>query len=794
MMRPTNLKTEPRNQNKVGTIFVTVKSILTLVIVCIAAASNAGYAAENSSSTSATSGSGASHSKTKVSAPDASKPNTTEPSASVVPSFRRDVMPVFFRAGCNAGTCHGSARGKDGYMLSLFGYDTAGDYFRTVEEIPGRRVNSALPSESLLLLKATGAVPHTGGKLFERDSDLANTLRNWIRAGAPDDVGDVPDVAGIAVSQPSLVFDKAGKSMDLRVTATYADGSTRDVTDLALFGTNNPSVADIDSEGGVTAKGPGDTTVFARFSRFTVGAEVIVLPPSEGFAWPNPPENNFIDGHVFARLQKLRIAPSELCDDETFLRRVTLDLAARPPTVQEYEAFMADTSTDKRSRKIDALLASEDFTDYLTALWGELCRINSHDYTGRGDSHKPANAFNAWLRHQVAEDRPFDEVVADMATAVGSTNVDGQTGLYTMLIKDYQLDPKVLAADFSQLFLGVRMQCAECHNHPFDRWTMDDYYGFVSFFSCVKRKSGSDSRDRRVIFDPSAPPAKHALDGRLMPAKLLGEVEPVGGEGDPRRALAAWIKDPANDLFNRNIVNRLWAHLFGVGIVDPIDDFRATNPPANGPLLDALAERFVKHGRRIRPIVRDICNSRVYQLSIEPTPSGRDDQRQFSHAQLRRLRADVLLDSIVAVTGVPRSLPRAPTGTKAINYINRNHNLATGDFVLDTFGQSPRKTVCACDTRTEPSLSQVMHLLVGDTSGPSVHKAATKDGVLKSIVESESTPEGVIEAIFIRVLSRRPTKDELETMLQIVADGQAPAVYEDIFAGLIDSSEFLFNH
>jgi len=715
-----------------------------------------------------------------------------EPAAA--PSFRQDVMPVFFRAGCNAGTCHGSARGKDGFMLSLFGYDPSGDYRRIVSEMPGRRVNTAVPEQSLLLLKATGKVSHTGGKLFDRDSDVYATLQNWIAAGATDDVGQVADVAGISVSDTSLLFDKAGGESGLRVKARYTDGSTRDVTALALFGTNNPSVAEIDPTGRVTAKAAGDTTVFARFSRFTIGAEVIVLADDPGFVWPAPPENNFIDRLVFERLQKLRIAPSETCDDETFLRRVTLDLAARPPTVEEYHAFMNDGAADKRAKKIDTLLASEDFTDYYTGLWAELCRVASMDYTGRADSHKPANAFVAWFREQVAADRPFDEVVADMATAVGSTNIDGQTGLYTMLIHNYNLDPKVMAADFSQLFLGVRMQCAECHNHPFDRWTMDDYYGFVSFFTCVKRKKGSDGRDRRVIFDPTAAPAKHAVDGRPVPAKLLGVVEPVAGEGDPRRALAAWIRDPGNDLFNRNIVNRLWAHLFGVGIVDPVDDFRATNPPANGPLLDGLAARFAEHGRRIRPLIRDICNSRVYQLSAEPTPSAVGDQRQFSHAMLRRLRADVLLDSIVAVTGVPRSLPKAPKGTKAINYINRGYGYhATGDYVLDTFGQSARKTVCACDTKTNPSLPQVMHLLVGDTVGPRIHTAAT-NGVLKQIIDEHSSPESVIEAIFIRALSRRPTAVEMETMLQVATDGGSPTGYEDIFAGLLGSSEFLFNH
>ena len=361
--------------------FVSVKTIMALLVAALASAAHAVSAADPADGTPAT-------------------------GALAVPSFRRDVMPIFFRAGCNAGTCHGSARGKDGFMLSLFGYDPAGDYFRTVEEIPGRRVNTSVPAASLLVLKATGAVSHTGGKLFERDSELAKTLLAWIAAGAPNDVGSVPEVTSISLPKRSVVFKSIGQQGSARVTASYSDGTTRDVTDLALFASNNASVADIDKKGRVTAKGPGDTTVFARFNRFTIGAEVIVLPSAEGFVWPTPPENNFIDRLVFERLEKLRIVPAELCDDETFLRRITLDLAARPPTVEEYAAFMADNAADKRSRKIDVLLASDDFTDYLTGIWAELFRVKSIDYTGRGDSHKPANAFVAWLREQVAADRP----------------------------------------------------------------------------------------------------------------------------------------------------------------------------------------------------------------------------------------------------------------------------------------------------------------------------------------------------------------------------------------------------
>lgn len=715
-----------------------------------------------------------------------------EPSAT--PSFRRDVMPIFFRAGCNAGTCHGSARGKDGFMLSLFGYDPAGDYRRTVEEMPGRRVNAAIPTESLLWLKATGAVPHTGGKLFDKDSDLSETLLAWIEAGAPDDVGSVPEVTGITLPKQTAVFEGIGQQGSARVTASYSDGTTRDVTHLALFGSNNESVAKIDKTGRVTATGPGDTTVFARFSRFTVGAEVIVLPPAEGFVWPNPPANNFIDRLVFDRLEMLRIAPSELCDDETFLRRVTLDLAARPPTVEEYETFMADPASDKRTRKVDELIASDDFTDFFTAMWAELLRVKSGHYLGAPNSHKAAGTFVKWLRDQVAADRPFDEVVAEMTTASGSTIVDGPTNLFTMLDKNPRIDAKAFAADYSQVFLGVRIQCAECHNHPFDLWTMDDYYGFVSFFTGVTRKAGSDGRDRMIFFDAAAPPAAHAVDGRPVPAKLLTGVEPVAADGDPRQALAAWIRDPANTLFDRNVVNRLWARLLGRGIVEPVDDFRATNPPSNGPLLDALVARFVALGRRLRPIIRDICTSRVYQLSGQPTPSNAGDTQNFSHAQLRRLRADVLLDAIVAVTGVPRR-PSShwPNGTKAIVYHNRNQYDPVGDRVLETFGQASRNSVCACDTSTDPSLSQVMHLAVGDTVGPRV-KTAARGGVLKEIIHSHSTPESVIEAIFIRLLSRRPTAAEMEALLIVVAEDKPPAIYEDIFAGLIDSSEFLFNH
>lgn len=712
-----------------------------------------------------------------------------------IPSFRKDVMPVFFRAGCNSGTCHGSARGKDGFMLSLFGYDPAGDYRRTVEEIPGRRINGSVPEESLLLLKATASVPHTGGKLFDPKSPLYQTLLKWIEAGAPDDSGAVPEVIGITLSENSVVFDQPSAQLPLQVTANYSDGSTRDVTSLSRFFSNNPSVAQIDAQGLVTGHGFGDTNVFGRYSRFTVGAEVIVLPSADGFVWPNPPANNFIDRLVFQRLEKLRIVPSDLCDDQTFLRRVTLDLVGRPPTPLEYEGFMADEDSDKRASKIDALIATDDFADYQAALWAEQLRVIGGNYSTGATVIKAADRLANWIRDQLRKDRPLNEFVSEMTAASGPNIANGPVNLYTMLVHKPQVDPKMLAADFSQVFLGVQIQCAECHNHPFDRWTMDDYYGFVSFFTGVRRKPGVEAREKRIFWDDKSNPAISPVDGRARPAKTLGAIDPVGVQGDPRGELAKWLTSSENDIFAKNIANRIWAHFLGRGVVEPVDDMRVSNPPTNAPLLDGLSKRLVELRFDLRSFVRDICNSRVYQLASKPTPTNAKDTRQFSHAKLRRLRADVLLDSIVSVTGIPRILPGWPTGTKAVHYYPRvagdTEGPHPGDPFFETFGRSSRGTVCACETKSEPTLSQTMHLVVGDT----IRERLSSPSVVKALLESHTQPEKIIETLFVRVLSRKPTdKEQMDFRNFISGNENNPEIYEDIFWGLLNSTEFLFNH
>ena len=730
-----------------------------------------------------------------VMAKESGSSSAAAPAASDVPSFRQDVMPVLFRAGCNAGTCHGSARGKDGFMLSLFGYDAKGDYERIVTEMPGRRVNTSVPEESLLLLKAIGGVSHTGGKLFDKDSDLYKTLLNWIKAGAPDDLDTIPQVVGITLPKESVVFKKAGGHGVARVTARFSDGTSRDVTSLARFFSNNPSVATIDADGKVTAVAPGDTNVFARYSRFTVGSEVIVLPAEEGFAWPNPPANNFIDTLVYDRLQKLRIIPSELCNDETFLRRVTLDLAARPPTVEEYHAFMSDTAADKRAKKIDELLANDAFADLWTSIWSEHLRIIGGSYAPQATLVKSADVYREWIRRQLRSGRPLNEFVSDMVAASGSNISNPPVNLYTMMVHKPAVEPKPLAADFSQLFLGVQIQCAECHNHPFDRWTMDDYYGFVSFFTGMKRGNGAEPRERRIYFDTAVEPAKHLVDGRPMPAKVLGSVEPVSGDGDPRAELARWLTSPDNDLFSRNLANRIWAQLMGRGIVEPVDDVRVSNPPVNGPLLDALAKRLVEVKFDLRSLVRDICNSRVYQLSSKPTPSNAGDTRQFSHSHLRRLRADAIIDSVVTVTEVPRDFGNFAAGTRAIDVYPRHQGDTAGPHFADpffhTFGAASRATVAAAETKREPTLSQALHMIVGD----SVRDRLSQGKVIKNLIETKSTPEDIIDELYIRTLSRRPTTAEMTGMREIVGDNvKEPAVYEDILWSLLNSTAFLFNY
>ncbi len=721
--------------------------------------------------------------------------SAAQPGSGTQPGFRRDVMPVFFRHGCNQGGCHGSARGKDGFMLSLFGYDAAGDYYRLTQEMVGRRVNVGAPERSLLLLKATGAVPHTGGEILQTNSAHYRTLLEWIRAGAPDDPAKVAEPVGLALEPERIVFDADRRPVPTRVFARYEDGTKRDVTALALFNTNNPATAAIDETGTVSPKGKGDTSVFARFNRFTIGAEVVVLPEGRDFVWPNPHPRNAIDRAVYARLEQLRILPAPACDDATFLRRVSLDLTGTLPSPAQTREFLEDTTPDKRSAWIERLLGSSEFVDMWTNLWAEWVRIKGGGYAPTATDTKAADAYFEWIREQIAANRPWNAFVADQVTASGSNLTDGPANLYTMLVHDTKVTPKELAADFSQLFTGVRIQCAECHNHPFDRWTMTDYYGWVSFFTGIRRKLGAEPREFYIFNDLSAPPAKHLVDERPIPATVLGGEKPVAPGTDQRVALAQWLTSPENPLFARNFANRIWAHMTGRGVVEPVDDMRVSNPPTNAPLLEALTQSFVQSGFDLRAFLKLIAESNTYQASAESNPSNRDDTRQFSRAQLRRLRAEVLLDAFVKATDGERGFSYFPKGTPALRQYPRSPGdtlrMRSGDPFFETFGRSPRTSICACDSKTESTLSQTLHLIAGDT----VLNQIGAGRVVEKWLAQKTPPARIIEDLFLRALCRKPEPTELNQLLAMAAAApDKPGTYHTIFWGLLNSSEFLFNH
>ncbi|QEL13418.1 DUF1549 and DUF1553 domain-containing protein [Limnoglobus roseus] len=673
-------------------------------------------------------------------------------------SFRLDVMPVFMKHGCNNGSCHGAARGKDGFMLSLFGYDPAGDYYRLTRAIVGRRVDLASPEKSLLLEKTTNAVPHTGGKLFDTNHDDYKTLLGWLKAGAPDDGTDTPVPVGIELLPPKVVFPGTNATQKTVVLAKYSDGAVRDVTRLALYLTNNDAVAGIDKDGVAKANGRGGAFVFARFSKFTVGSEVLVLPTDDKFVWPKTPEKNYVDTLVFDKLKKLHMAPSELCSDEAFLRRVSLDLIGLPPTREEFEKFLADKAPDKRAKLIDTLIERPEFVDMWTMKWGELLRIRAANNNPQyGRDAKAMYTYAAWVKEQIAANRPLNEFVADLIAGTGSNFKQPTANLYTSAER---LTPEKTAEDIAQVFLGTRIQCAQCHNHPFDRWTLDDYYGFSAFFAGVNLKRGVEGREVIVTNNNSANTVAHPVDGRRMKPKFLGgDVPEVEGQ-DPRKALATWLTSPDNAAFSKTMANMIWSHFFGRGITDPVDDVRISNPPSNKELLDELGTKLTAYKFDMKKLVKDICNSRTYQLSVTTNPTNELDSAYFSHAYVRRLRAEVLLDSITRITGTEDRFPLSPPGTRAVQI----HTGEVSNYFLTTFGRAPRETPCSCEVSKAANLSQALHLVNGDT----LTNKIAQSKVIADLVTKKAKPEDVIEELYIRAFSRKPNGDETKRLLDIV--------------------------
>jgi hypothetical protein len=702
----------------------------------------------------------------------------TNVTAEPLTSFKLDVMPVFTRAGCNSGACHGTSRGKDGFHLSLFGFDADGDYYRLTREQIGRRVNLGIPEESLIVQKGLGAVQHTGGVRFATNSDLCQTLIGWLAAGAPADPTNMAKATGIEIFPKTAVLEGSNIIQHFIVQARYSDGSIRDVTPLAVFLGNNDAVARVADDGTITAGQRGEVFIQARFAEFNVGAQVIVIPKNLPYHWTEVAANNYIDQAVYAKLKKLRLLPSEVCEDATFVRRAFIDITGTLPTSADLDKFTGDPGPEKRARLIDELLQRQEFAELWVMKFAELLEIRTRD---NRVYPKAALVYYEWLRDQMLTNVPLDHIVRDLLTGSGS-NLREPAANY------YQIEPDTLklSENTAQVFMGMRIQCAQCHNHPFDRWTMNDYYGFAAFFSQIGRKPGDDPRET-VVYDRGEGEVKHPLTHAVMRPKFLGGETPTIQGETRREALARWLTSPENPYFARNLANLVWAHFLGRGIIEPVDDGRLSNPAANPELLDGLAAKLVEYKYDLKKLVRDICNSRTYQLSTLPNPTNGSDERNFSKASVRRLRAEVLLDCISQVTETQDKFPGLPRGAKAVEIPDGN----SGTYFLTTFGRASRTTVCSCEVKVDPNLSQALHLLNGST----VERKIEQGRVVRELLGTGKKPEEIIAELYRRCFARAPTDEEMTKLKAFIQDGGKPEqVLNDIFWSLLNAKEFVFNH
>jgi len=692
-------------------------------------------------------------------------------------SFKLDVMPVFLRSGCNSGGCHGAARGKDGFRLSLFGFDPDGDHHRLTHELNGRRVNLATPAESLLIEKAAGLVPHTGGKKITPGDEYHQALIRWLEADAPLDAATIPMPTGLEVFPPNAVLDGKGEKQRVVVRAKYSDGSDRDVTSLALFLTNNDVSAKLAADGSVTAGERGEAFIMARFHTYTIGVPFIILPKGQQFTWGNHAEFNYVDTAVNSKLKKLRIEPSGVCDDATFLRRVYLDVTGLLPTQDEYSRFMVSSLTNKRELLVDELLDRKEFSELWVLKWAELLQIRSSNDVSR----KAMLQYYTWLQDKIARNVPTNEWVRELLGASGGTFKSPATNYY-----QNERDIVKVTENVAQVFMGMRVQCAQCHNHPFDRWTMNDYYGFASFFTQIGRKPGEDPRET-IVFNSGGGEFNHPVRNVPMKPKFLGGAEPDVTGKDRRQVLADWLASPENPYFAKNLSNMVWSHFFGQGIINEVDDVRISNPASNQELLDELGKKFTDYKYDFKKLVRDICVSATYQRATIPNASNAGDTRNFARGPIRRIRAETMLDIVSEVTETKNKFPGMPLGARAVQIADGT----VSNYFLTTFGRPLRETVCSCEVRLEPTLSQSLHLMNGDTVAPKI----TQGNMIGRMMQEKKTAPQIIETMFIRALCRSPKPEELKKLLASVeANPNKQQALEDVFWAVLNSREFMFNH
>ncbi|MDB4637328.1 MAG: DUF1553 domain-containing protein [Planctomycetaceae bacterium] len=693
-------------------------------------------------------------------------------------SFQNETLAALTKSGCNMGACHGSPSGKGGFRLSLRGYDPPLDILTLRSESYARRTNVMEPDASLILRKPLMEVSHAGGRRL-RTGDASHTvLRTWIAEGLKLDAKEVPTLQKIEVFPRQRVLNQPAEKQQLTVTGTFSDGSKRDLTALTVFSSSNENVAGVDELGLVEKTGRGESAILARYLDKMDTSYLTFLEEVPGFAWNNPAEHNFIDQIAFSKMKQLQILPSEICNDEEFLRRATLDGIGRLPSISETQAFLNDESPDKRNRLIDRLLDSEDYATFWTLKWSDVLRANSKKLKPTG-VHK----FNRWLFESVRTDKPLDQLAQELLTARGSTNINPAANYWRA-----SRDPLDATETTAQLFLGIRIQCAKCHNHPFERWSQDNYYGIAAAFARIGRKDGAGVEEE-IIFTQNSGEVKQPRTGETMKVHLLlkGDVD-VPAEEDRREVFADWLTSEENPFFAKATVNRIWGHLLGRGIVEPVDDFRDSNPPSNTELLNTLSKKFAENNFSQKWAIRTIMQSRLYQLSSKKNQFNAEDEIYNSHASTRLLSAEQLLDAICQVTDVPEKFAGVPVGMRATQLADPPAN----HYFLKIFGQPQREMACECERSDESNLSQALQMI----NGPVVHnKLRDSKGRIAKMMAEKKSDEEIITTLYLSAVARPPAEAEMAAAKAHIANSEdRKLAMEDVGWAILNSKEFLFQH
>ncbi|MCC9604563.1 DUF1549 domain-containing protein [Blastopirellula sp. JC732] len=708
-------------------------------------------------------------------------------------SFVNDVVPVLTKAGCNMGTCHAKAGGgQNGFQLSLLGFEPLEDYESIVREGRGRRLFPSAPEESLLLRKGANETPHKGGVRLAKDTEGYEIIRRWISEGAAYQVEADPTLESIEVQPPRGVVNM-GQEQQLKAIATFSDGSKKDVTPFSLFESNSEAMAEVSSTGLVKMHDiPGRVAIMLRYQdKAAVFTAAVPLGAPMGEL---PTANNFVDELVFANLNEIGVPPSPVCDDATFLRRVSLDLTGRLPTPAEADEFLASTDPEKRNQAINRLLQSPGYADFFANKWTALLKNRRDDASDITSNF----AFHAWIRDSLLQNVPYDQMVRELLAATGTVVANPPVAWYKRV-----KEPKDQMEDVAQLFLGVRLQCAQCHHHPFERWSQDDYYSLSAFFAQVGRKPSGVRGEDLIFHKRGMATSKNIKTGEsLKPAALGDDVGEIPSDQDPRLRLADWISKPENPFFAKSLVNRYWKHFFKRGLIEPEDDIRDTNPPSNPELLAALEEHFIRSGFDLKELVRVITQSKAYQLSSVPNDYNLVDEQNYSRYYPRRMQAEVMLDSIDDLTGSPTAFANLPQGTRAVGLPDNSYNKAS--LFLRVFGRPDNASVCECERVQSSSLAQSLHLI---NSSEVKGKLGAGAGRAADMAKSDAPPEAKIKEIYRVAYSRDPSAEEMQIALEYLqqiptdADGKPIAAnvaaqqnFQDLLWAIMNSKEFLFNH